>query len=1089
MNFPSVIIALIFLSIPLGSSAVGTWVPVANPAPEGIDTMFLLSDGTVMAAGGNENTWYRLTPDNLGSYANGTWSTRAQTHYTRLYYSSAVLTNGRVIVAGGEYGTGTNAAEIYDPLVNTWTTTTPPPAGQVMFYDSNSKILPNGNLLVTPVFPATSGGSAIYVTASNLWVAGPTLFRGSYQDEASWVKLPDDSILTIDPFGTNSERYIPSLNRWINDANVPVSLYDPFGFELGAAFLLPDGRAFYLGATGNTALYTPSGNTNRGSWAAGPVIPNAQGTPDAPAAMMVNGKILCAVSPVPTSPNHFPSPTSFYEYDPVGNSFTQVTGPTATTYNSSTYIMRMLDLPDGSVLLAVSDTQLYIYRPDGSPLAAGQPVISSIVQNVDGSFHATGKMFNGITEGAAYGDDAQMDSNYPLVRMTNSNNGNVYYARTFNWNSTSVMTGNRPVSTEFSLPVNLPSANYSLVVVANGNASAPVAFSTASLPPIILTQPQSQTLSVGATATFNVAAAGTPLNYYWKRDGSFIPGATTSSYTTNNVQLSDSGAQFSCVVSNVNGPVTSSNAVLTVVPGFPPTITAQPLNQTVPAGSSATFSVTATSTVAIAYFWKRNGSFVPGGTSSSFTTNNMQLSDSGSQFSCLVSNAFGTTPSSNATLTVIVGPSNDICTAAFVVSNSSYTMSQSTTIATTTGDPSPTCISGFGKGVWFLYPALTNGTVIADTIGSSFDTGLGVYVGTCGSLSQLACNDDGGGSLTSKTTNTVTAGSSYYYLAGGYSGASGNLTFHLNFTPASSAPTISVQPTTQTAQPGGGATFTIGASGAPPLSYYWRRNGSPIAGATNTSYTTNGVQLADSGTQFSCLVSNASGTVLSSNALLIVSTDLVKNGGFELGNFSFWTTSGNFSSCSVVNTSPYVHSGSFGARLGPVGSLGYLSQTLASVPGQLYLISCSALSGGDSPIEFQVLWDGSVYFDQDDLGTFGWRNIGFLASASTSSTVLQLGFRDDPDFLGLDDISVLPVTNPAFQTTIQTNNTLVLTWSTIPTLIYQVQFKSDLGDPTWLDLGSPITADSDTLTISDPIGPDPQRFYRISIQGAAPNHK
>ena len=80
------------------------------------------------------------------------------------------------------------------------------------------------------------------MTASNLWVAGPTLFRGSYQDEASWVKLPDDSILTIDPFGTNSERYIPSLNRWINDANVPVSLYDPFGFELGAAFLLPDWR-------------------------------------------------------------------------------------------------------------------------------------------------------------------------------------------------------------------------------------------------------------------------------------------------------------------------------------------------------------------------------------------------------------------------------------------------------------------------------------------------------------------------------------------------------------------------------------------------------------------------------------------------------------------------------------------------------------------------------------------------------------------------------------------------------------------------------------------------------------------------------
>jgi hypothetical protein len=1081
---------LIQLSNPLDASAVGTWVSLANAAPEPINTMLLLPDGTVLGAGANaENTWYRLTPDSSGSYANGTWTAAATMNYTRLYYSSAVLTNGRVIVAGGEYGTGTNSAELYDPVGNTWTTTPPPPAGQVMFYDSNSKILPGGNLLVTPVFPASSGGSVIYVAASNLWVAGPTLFRGSYQDEASWVKLPDDSILTIDPFGTNSERYIPSLNRWINDANVPVSLYDPFGFELGASFLLPDGRAFYLGSTGNTAFYTPTGDTNRGTWAAGPVIPNAQGTPDAPAAMMVNGKILCAVSPVPTSGNHFPSPTSFYEFDPVANSFTQITGPTAMTYNSSTYTMRMLDLPDGSVLLAVSDTQLYLYRPDGSPLAAGQPVVSNIVQNADGSFHASGRLFNGITEGAAYGDDAQMDSNYPLIRMTNSNNGTVYYARTFNWNSTSVMTGNRAVSTDFGLPVNLPSANYSLVVVANGNASAPVAFSTAALPPIVITQPQSKTLLAGVSATFTVAAAGAPLNYYWKRNGSFIPGATNSSYTTNNVAISDSGAQFSCLVSNLNGTTLSSNAVLTVVPGFPPAITTQPVNQTVPAGGAATFSVSATSTVAIAYFWQRNGSFVPGATSSSFTTNNMQLSDSGSQFSCLVSNAFGTTQSSNANLTVVVGPSNDLCAAAFVVSNSSYTLTESTTSATSTGDPSLSCVGGFGKGVWFVYYAPSNGTVIADTTGSSFDTGLGVFTGTCGSLTQIACNDDTGGGTTSKTTNTVAVGNAYYYLAGGYGAGSGNLVFHLNFTPASSAPTIGVQPTSQTAQPGGSATFTIGATGAAPLSYFWRRNGSPIAGATGTSYRTNGVQLADSGTQFSCLVSNPLGTVLSSNAQLIVSTSLVQNGGFELGNFNFWTTSGNFQSSTVVNTAPYVHSGTYGAKVGPVTSLGFISQNLATIPGQLYLISCWALSGGDSPIELRVTWDGTIYFDQADLGTTSWRNVRFLAPASTSSTTLQIGFRDDPGYLGLDDISAVPVSSPVFQGTTQTNNTMVLTWSTIAGLIYQVQYKTDLSDPNWLDLGSPLTADSSTLTSTDVIGPDPQRFYRISIQGAAPQVK
>src|SRR5262245_31653025 len=85
-------------------------------------------------------------------------------------------------------------------------------------------------------------------------------------------------------------------------------------------------------------------------------------------------------------------------------------------------------------------------------------------------------LLNGISAGAAYGDDAQMDSNYPLVRMTNNSSGYVYYARTFNWNSTGVMTGTNIVTTEFVAPTNLPVGTYSLVAVANGIASDPVPF-------------------------------------------------------------------------------------------------------------------------------------------------------------------------------------------------------------------------------------------------------------------------------------------------------------------------------------------------------------------------------------------------------------------------------------------------------------------------------------------------------------------------------------------------------------------------------------------------------------------------------------
>src|SRR5262249_41914885 len=98
------------------------------------------------------------------------------------------------------------------------------------------EILANGNVLVTPVGPRTFGGTLIFNSSSNSWSNGPTLFRGGYQDEASWVKLPDDTVLTIDPFGTNSERYNPATNTWINDGIVPTSLYDTVGSEMGPAF-------------------------------------------------------------------------------------------------------------------------------------------------------------------------------------------------------------------------------------------------------------------------------------------------------------------------------------------------------------------------------------------------------------------------------------------------------------------------------------------------------------------------------------------------------------------------------------------------------------------------------------------------------------------------------------------------------------------------------------------------------------------------------------------------------------------------------------------------------------------------------------
>ena len=174
-----------------------------------------------------------------------------------------------------------------------------------------------------------------------------------------------------------------------------------------------------------------------------------------------------------------------------------------------------------------------IYTPDGTPLAAGQPVISSITENADGSYHLTGTGLNGITEGAAYGDDEQMDSNYPLVRMTNSVTGNVYYARTYNWNSTSVQTGSRVITTEFVLPQNLPAGTYSLLAEANGNPSASRSF-TYSPPPV----PTGLTATSGSNAfvklNWNASAGATAYNV--KRSatstGYFTTIATVSGITS-----------------------------------------------------------------------------------------------------------------------------------------------------------------------------------------------------------------------------------------------------------------------------------------------------------------------------------------------------------------------------------------------------------------------------------------------------------------------------------------------------------------------------------------------------------------------------
>src|SRR5437016_11102950 len=172
--------------------------------------------------------------------------------------------------------------------------------------------------------------------------------------------------------------------------------------------------------------------------------------------------------------------------------------------------------------------------------------------------------------------------------------------------------------------------------------------------PSITAQPAGQTVTVGQTATFTVAATGTaPLSYQWRKNGVAIAGMTSSSYTIPAATTADNGAQFTVVLSNSGGSVTSSVAMLTVsAASVAPSITTQPASQTVTAGQTAMFSVTATGTAPLTYQWKKNSVAIAGATSSSYTTPATTSSDNGAQFSVAVSNTTGSVTSNAATLTV-----------------------------------------------------------------------------------------------------------------------------------------------------------------------------------------------------------------------------------------------------------------------------------------------------------------------------------------------------------------------------------------------------------------------------------------------------
>lgn len=361
--------------------------------------MVLMTDGTVLVhyvtepPGGGlyaSGVWMRLTPDEFGNYADGTWSqlpTMPGT-YAPEFHATAVLPDGRLVVEGGEYNgqqgrVETNLGAIYDPVSNTWTSINPP-SGISEIGDAQSVVLPNGTFMLGSC--CISQSELLNPSTLSWTVSG--LNKQDQESEEGWVLLPNGEVLTVDLWasdGTTSELYDPQSGDWCPSGTIPVPLEYSQCREIGPMVLRPDGTVTAIGGNGQLATY----DTSSGTWTAGPLIGGSLGEDDGPAVLLPDGNVFFQVS-MTLPGNCYGAGSFFFEWD--GSNLTQEPGPPDSPSGYPSYKGRMLVLPTGQVLYADAydagsgdqHKNLYVYTPSGSYQAAWQPTITTVSSTLMG---------------------------------------------------------------------------------------------------------------------------------------------------------------------------------------------------------------------------------------------------------------------------------------------------------------------------------------------------------------------------------------------------------------------------------------------------------------------------------------------------------------------------------------------------------------------------------------------------------------------------------------------------------------------------------------------------------------------------------
>ena len=342
----------------------------------------------------------------------------------------------------------------------------------------------------------------------------------------------------------------------------------------------------------------------------------------------------------------------------------------------------------------------------------------------------------------------------------------------------------------------------------------------------IATQPQNQNVVQGQDVTFSVTPGGTaPFSYQWKSNGTDIAGANNYIFTKLVVTTNDE-ANYSVVVTNFSGSVTSSIAVLSV--NTPLSITASVQPQTVLEGTNVSFSVTVSGNYPV-YQWFTNGtaigngSRISGATSSTLTISNVTVPDA-LTYTVVVSNLFNSV-SSAAGLTVIAKP-------IISLAPSNTTIIQSEDLL----------LSGLATGQSLSYQWwLTNilGTAMITNATQPTYSKLVVQTNDAGHYSLVVTNPAGSTNMNADLTVLV-------------------------------PPWITQQPASATNNQGANVTFSVSAFGTAGLFYQWYKYGTnALTAATNATLALNNIQTNDAA-GYTVLVTNLSGTNLSAWAWLSV---------------------------------------------------------------------------------------------------------------------------------------------------------------------------------------------------------------------------